>query len=462
MNGLFEMNLAGFGVVALLTALFALDDVIDRFWLFGGGGGFGRFLFRAFFWRFLWRFLWRCESPLHEQNEMHAREREGEQGEQTERAERGGRKQVVYGEKSNDCGHGATPLCGFKDRIQLFPCHKLRDLGIKGKILPHTRSMDKNKSEQDVKTEQGEGIVIPSSEAEEYCLFKRQKRVAEAAAAFSRSETEGGGDGSAGGLKRLCEGAKRTGSAAVRVTPNFVAQARGLLAGSKVAVDCVTGGTGETTARVKAYEAKRAIRDGAREITLVICGSALKNERTGEIKKEVKRVVRAAKKVAVKVAAGKDQTYAELLKLAKLTAECGGKFLSVPFFAGAEALKRDMRDCCMLEVRGVTTAADYKILAGAGVERIATVSAEEIYAELMTEAERCSFSAGEALPTFARSEPIAPSGGGAFGTAGVSGAFGASGTGRAGEKYGAFFAAAPFGIAERVARREGENGKEEK
>lgn len=318
--------------------------------------------------------------------------------------------------------------------------------------MPHTRSMDKNQSEQDVKTEQGEGIVIPSSEAEEYCLFKRQKRVAEAAAAFSRSETDGCGE-VAGELKRLCESAKRTGSAAVRVTPNFVAQARGLLAGSKTVIDCVVGGTGETTARVKAYEAKRAIRDGAREITLVICGSALKNGRTGEIKKEVKRVARAVKKVAVKVAADKEQTYAELLKLAKLTAECGGKFLSVPFFAGAEALRRDMRDCCMLEVRGVTAAADYKILAGAGAERIATDRAEEIYAELMAEAERCSVSSGAYSPPFVRSEPIAPS---------VGGAFGASGTAGTGEKYGAFFAAAPFGIAERAAKSEGVNGKEEK
>ena len=253
------------------------------------------------------------------------------------------------------------------------------------------------------KTNQGSGgITISPTEAEEFCRFKRQKRREEVEAALARSSffaadytltpTE---------LRRIAEGAKRIGGAAVKVHPVLVPSMRYALGGSKAAVDAIVGGTGESTVKVKAYEAKRAVREGAREITLVLCRSALKNGRTGDTRKEVKKVCRAAKKAIVKIAADAELGYEEFLRLARLASETGAKFLSVPYFAGVERLRRDMHDQCMLEVTGVENAADYKTLVAAGVERIGSSHAETIYKEWMAEAEKTAIAvaAPEPKPT---------------------------------------------------------------
>lgn len=236
------------------------------------------------------------------------------------------------------------------------------------------------------------GIVLSPTEAEEYCEFKRQKRIAEVAAALTKSELYAASrDIFQGEIKKIADGAKRVKAAAVRVSPLYVSFLKSALQASGVAIDCVVGGTGETTAKVKAYEAKTAMRGGAREITLILSYSALKSGRTGDTKREIKKVCRAARKAPVKVAADKSLTYTELLRVARLASDCGAKYFSVEFFPDCGRLKRDLHDACMLEVTGVETAADYKALIAAGAERIGTSHAEEIYSELMKEAENCSF-----------------------------------------------------------------------
>lgn len=256
------------------------------------------------------------------------------------------------------------------------------------------------------------GIVLSPSEAEEYCEFKRQKRIAEVAAALTKSELYAAGrDIFPAEIKKIADSAKRVNAAAVRVSPMYVSFLRGALQGSPSAVDCVVGGTGETTAKVKGYEAKQAVRGGAKEITLVLSYSALKSGRTGETKREIKKVCRSARRALVKVAAEKTLTYAEILRVGRLAADCGAKFLTVEFFPDCGRLKRELRDSCMLEVMGVETAADYKAMIAAGVERIGTSHAEEIHAELMKEAENCSFAVPFAEPVsiLAQGGPTPPS-----------------------------------------------------
>lgn len=99
--------------------------------------------------------------------------------------------------------------------------------------------------------------------------------------------------------------------------------------------------------------------------------------------------------------------------MGRFAADCGAKYLTVEFFPDCGRLKRDLHDSCMLEVTGVETAADYKALVAAGVERIGTSHAEEIYAELMKEAENCSFAVPFAepvtvLPQSGATPPSAP------------------------------------------------------
>ena len=235
------------------------------------------------------------------------------------------------------------------------------------------------------------GVVLSPSEAEEFCEYKRQKRIAEVHAALSKSELSADrADLTVGEIRKTAESAVRVQAAAVRVSPLYLPFLRNFLNGKGVAADCIVGGTGETTAKVKAYEAKLAVRAGAREITLVLSVSALKNGRTGDTRREIKRVCRKARRALVKVRADKSLTYAEMLRVGKLAADCGAKYLSVSFFPDCGRLKRDLHDGCMLEVTDVETAADYKSLIAAGAERIGTSHAEEIYAELLREAENYS------------------------------------------------------------------------
>jgi deoxyribose-phosphate aldolase len=79
-------------------------------------------------------------------------------------------------------------------------------------------------------------------------------------------------------IEQLCGEAVRFGFATVCVNPVWVRTAARHLSGSPVRVCSVVGfPLGATTADVKAYETRRAIFDGAREIDMVINVGALKS-----------------------------------------------------------------------------------------------------------------------------------------------------------------------------------------
>ena len=79
-------------------------------------------------------------------------------------------------------------------------------------------------------------------------------------------------------IEHLCREAAQFKFATVCVNPAWVATASRLLAGSGVGVCSVVGfPLGATTGDVKAYETRRAIYDGAREIDMVINVGALKS-----------------------------------------------------------------------------------------------------------------------------------------------------------------------------------------
>jgi deoxyribose-phosphate aldolase len=79
-------------------------------------------------------------------------------------------------------------------------------------------------------------------------------------------------------IRKLCEEAARYRFASVCVNPTWVRAAACNLQGSGVPVCTVIGfPLGATLADVKAYEARRAILDGAREVDMVINVGALKS-----------------------------------------------------------------------------------------------------------------------------------------------------------------------------------------
>lgn len=96
-------------------------------------------------------------------------------------------------------------------------------------------------------------------------------------------------------IRKLCEEAVQFGFASVCVNPSWVKSAATFLRGTRVPVCTVIGfPLGATLPDVKAYEARRAIFDGAREVDMVINIGALKSGDDCAVEEDIKAVVEAA------------------------------------------------------------------------------------------------------------------------------------------------------------------------
>lgn len=96
-------------------------------------------------------------------------------------------------------------------------------------------------------------------------------------------------------IRKLCEEAAQFGFASVCVNPGWVKKAAEFLKGSGVPVCTVIGfPLGATLPDVKAYEARRAIFNGAREVDMVINIGALKSGDTCAVEGDIRAVAEAA------------------------------------------------------------------------------------------------------------------------------------------------------------------------
>ena len=104
-------------------------------------------------------------------------------------------------------------------------------------------------------------------------------------------------------VEQLCREAAQFGFASVCVNPNWVALCREMLRGTAVKVCTVIGfPLGAHLPDVKAYEAKRAVEQGAEEVDMVINIGALKSKDYALVEQDILGVVQAAgKNTIVKV-----------------------------------------------------------------------------------------------------------------------------------------------------------------
>lgn len=103
-------------------------------------------------------------------------------------------------------------------------------------------------------------------------------------------------------ITKLCQEARQYDFASVCVNTCYVPLAKELLAGSDVKVCCVVGfplGAMDTVS--KAFEAKTAVENGAREVDMVINIGALKDKDYDYVTKDIAAVVEASKPAIVKV-----------------------------------------------------------------------------------------------------------------------------------------------------------------
>jgi len=99
-------------------------------------------------------------------------------------------------------------------------------------------------------------------------------------------------------IDKLCDEATQFGFASVCVNPVWVRRSVANLRGSSVKVTSVVGfPLGAQAPEIKALETRRALRDGAREIDMVLNIGALKGKDYGTVQKDIARVAEACREV---------------------------------------------------------------------------------------------------------------------------------------------------------------------
>jgi len=173
-------------------------------------------------------------------------------------------------------------------------------------------------------------------------------------------------------IEKLCQEARAFNFASVCVNPTWVKECAFALHGSPVKVCTVVGfPLGASLADVKAYEARRAIFDGATEIDMVINIGALKSGDDATVRRDIRAVVEAAHeacaivKVIIETALLTDEEKVRACALAK---EAGADFVktSTGFSKGGATIAdiELMRRAVGSEV-GVKAAGGVKDLASA-------------------------------------------------------------------------------------------------
>jgi len=194
-------------------------------------------------------------------------------------------------------------------------------------------------------------------------------------------------------ILKCCEEGKKYGFASVCIQPCYVKLAAEVLKGSKVRVATVIGfPLGANLTSVKAFEAARAVEDGADELDMVLNIGALKQGDADYVEKDIRAVVEAASGALVKVILETCYlTDEEKVLACKLCKNAGAHFVKTSTgFASAGAVVEDvalMRRTVGTEMGvkaagGIRTLESLKAMVEAGANRIGTSSGIKILEEI--------------------------------------------------------------------------------
>lgn len=184
-------------------------------------------------------------------------------------------------------------------------------------------------------------------------------------------------------ITKLCEEAKQYDFASVCVNPTWVSYCADYLKDTDVKICTVIGfPLGANTSKVKAFEAKDAIENGADEVDMVINIGALKDGNTELVYQDIKAVVDASQDHCVKVIIETGLlTDEEKVTVCKLAVKAGATFVktSTGFSTGGATaqdvalMKATVKDACQVKASGgVRNYADMMAVIEAGATRIGT------------------------------------------------------------------------------------------
>ncbi len=201
-------------------------------------------------------------------------------------------------------------------------------------------------------------------------------------------------DASSAEVDRMCDEAVRYGFASVCVNPSWVRRVAGNLRGSDVLTCSVVGfPLGAHTAEIKAMEARRALREGAREIDMVVNIGAIKSGDWAGVERDITGVADACReagavcKVIIEAVMLTDEEKVIVSRMAK-RAKAHFVKTSTGFGGGGAtvydvALMREAvgPDMGVKASGGIRTAQDAKDMIAAGATRIGASAGIEIVAE---------------------------------------------------------------------------------
>jgi len=192
---------------------------------------------------------------------------------------------------------------------------------------------------------------------------------------------------------RCCEEGKKYGFASVCIQPCYVNLAAEILKESGVKVATVVGfPLGANLTSVKAFEAARAVEDGAEELDMVLNIGALKQGKTNYVEADIRAVVEAAGGAIVKVILETCYlTDEEKVLACKLCKNAGAHFVKTSTglaSAGAKVedvalMRRTVGDNMGVKAAGgIRTLEDLKAMVEAGANRIGTSTGVRILEQI--------------------------------------------------------------------------------
>lgn len=145
-------------------------------------------------------------------------------------------------------------------------------------------------------------------------------------------------------VKKICEEAKEYKFASVCVNPYYASLVSKELKGTDVNTCVVIGfPLGANTKEVKAFEAKQAIGNGAKEVDMVINIGALKDKKYDVVKEDIKAVIneaygKALVKVIIETCLLTDE---EKVSACKISKEAGADFVKTSTGFSTEGAKKE-------------------------------------------------------------------------------------------------------------------------
>ena len=196
-------------------------------------------------------------------------------------------------------------------------------------------------------------------------------------------------------IQKLCREASQFGFYSVCVNPTWVAKAKSMLRGTSVKVCAVVGfPLGAQSPEIKTLEARRALREGAQEIDMVINIGALKSKDDRLVARDIRGVVEvcdeahAVSKVIMETALLTDE---EKVRGCLLAMKAGADFVKTSTgFSKAGATVEDValmartvapRKLGVKAAGGIRTFADVVRMVEAGATRVGTSNSVKILEE---------------------------------------------------------------------------------